>query len=157
MSNKSGLWTQGVPSPQLCHIDMECFWGKDEDLTHPYKSRSLHQSVNSEGLKTNMHRFYPHTAMTSTAGWGKTERSSEWGLYLLLTLSWQATHYQKGANRGAPWLWNRNCWLWEMKRISLKTQTNAEFRWRTGATQQILSCPSQKKLQGNLCPKQKKA
>lgn len=58
----------------------------------------------------------------------RTEKSSEWGLYLLLTLSWRASHYQKGANRGASWLWNTNCWLWEMERISLEIQTNAEFR-----------------------------
>lgn len=45
MSSKSGLWTQASPSLQLCHIGMECFWGKDMDLKHPRRSSPLHHPV----------------------------------------------------------------------------------------------------------------
>lgn len=65
----SGPWTQGVPSisMRLCHIGLECFWGRNQDLSHPCRSTPLQQSVNCLGLKTNMNPFHPHSSRSNTA------------------------------------------------------------------------------------------
>lgn len=90
---------------QPCHIVLECSWGRNRGLLHPYRFTPLCPSVNCLGLKTNTPPFQPHsTGLNTAAGflgckqWHWEEKQSA-GVRArgeaVLTHRWQAAGYCK--------------------------------------------------------------
>lgn len=95
---------------QLCHIGLECCWGRNQSLSHPYRSTPLSTRLWTvwawKQTRPPLSLFHPHSAWAKHS-WGATQWHGEEGRGgEVLTLGWQTTDYWKGDNKWTPSLWN---------------------------------------------------